>query len=156
MSQGYLSIVLHAHLPFVRHPDDPTVMEERWLYEAVLGTYLPLVQVFEGLANDGVPYRVTVSLSASLMSMLGDDLLKVRCAEHIDKTIELCDRELERTRSEPYYNRLAQMYRDRFGSLRHTWRCHDGDLIKAFRKLQEADGAERQPHGPAPLHQVQD
>ena len=49
MATGYLAIVLHAHLPFVRHPEDPTVMEERWLYEAITGTYLPLLQMFEGL-----------------------------------------------------------------------------------------------------------
>jgi len=52
------------HLPFVRHPEDPTVMEEQWLYEAISGTYLPLIQIFEGLQADGVPYRCTVSLSA--------------------------------------------------------------------------------------------
>src|SRR5581483_7886977 len=33
--RGYFCLVLHAHLPFVRHPEDPTVMEERWLYEAI-------------------------------------------------------------------------------------------------------------------------
>ena len=47
MATGYFSLVLHAHLPFVRHPEDPTVMEESWLYEAITGTYLPLVQMFE-------------------------------------------------------------------------------------------------------------
>src|SRR5262245_18929415 len=30
------------------------------------------------------------------------------------------------------------MYRNRFGSIRHTWRCHDGNLVGAFRRLQEA------------------
>ena len=49
MATGYFSLVLHAHLPFVRHPEDPTVMEEQWLYEAITGTYLPLLQMFEGL-----------------------------------------------------------------------------------------------------------
>ena len=57
MSHGYLALVLHAHLPFVRHPEDPTVMEEAWLYEAITETYLPLLRVFEGLATDGVPFR---------------------------------------------------------------------------------------------------
>ena len=52
MPTGYLSIVLHAHLPFLRHPEDKTVMEERWLYEAVADTYLPLLRMFEGLAHD--------------------------------------------------------------------------------------------------------
>ena len=58
MATGYFSLVLHAHLPFVRHPEDPTVMEEQWLYEAITGTYLPLLQMFEGLIADHVPYRV--------------------------------------------------------------------------------------------------
>jgi len=34
-------------------------MEEQWLYEAISGTYLPLIQIFEGLQADGVPYRCT-------------------------------------------------------------------------------------------------
>jgi 1,4-alpha-glucan branching enzyme len=138
MATGYLSIVLHAHLPFVRHPEDATVMEERWLYEAITGTYLPLLQVFEGLVADAVPFRCTVSLSAPLISMLSDDLLKERAATFIDKLIELCECELERTKPEPQYRRLAAMYHDRFMTLRHTWRCHDGNLILAFKKLQDA------------------
>ena len=138
MATGYLAMVLHAHLPFVRHPDDPTVMEERWLFEAVTGTYLPLLQMFEGLVADGVPFRCTVSLSPPLLEMLTDDLLKERSAAHIDQLIELSEREIERTRPEPHYQRLATMYRDRFLSQRHTWRCHDGDLVHAFCALQDA------------------
>lgn len=142
MPTGYFGLVLHAHLPFVRHPEDPTVMEEEWLYEAITGTYLPLLQMFEGLITDGVPYRCTVSLSAPLITMLTDDLLKERYAGYIDDLIELGDRELERTQPEPQYHRLAQMYSDRFKSLRHTWRCHEGNLVQAFRHLQEAGRVE--------------
>ena len=138
MATGYFALVLHAHLPFVRHPEDPTVMEEQWLYEAITGTYLPLLQMFEGLIADHVPYRCTVSLSAPLITMLTDDLLKVRYAEHLDKLIELAEKEIERTKPEPHYQRLAHMYHDRFQSLRHTWRCHEGDLVRAFRRLQDA------------------
>jgi len=142
MARGYLAIVLHAHLPFVRHPEDPTVMEENWLYEAITGTYLPLLQVFEGLLADGVPYRVTVSLSAPLISMLTDDLLKERYAQHLDQLIELAGKEIDRTRREPHYQRLAQTYLDRFYSLRQTWRAHQGNLVQAFRRLQEAGRVE--------------
>ena len=138
MANGYFSLVLHAHLPFVRHPEDPTVMEERWLQEAIVGTYLPLLQIFEGLASDGVAFRCTVSLSAPLITMLTDDLLKQRFAEHLDNLIELGEKEIDRTKYEPHYQRLAVMYRDRFANLRHTWRCHEGNLVQAFRKLQDA------------------
>jgi 1,4-alpha-glucan branching enzyme len=142
MPTGYFALVLHAHLPFVRHPEDPTVMEEQWLYEAISGTYLPLIQIFEGLQADGVPYRCTVSLSAPLISMLTDDLLKTRYADHLDDLILLAEKELERTKPEPQYHRLAEMYHNRFLSLRHTWRCHEGNLVGAFRRLQDQGGLE--------------
>jgi 1,4-alpha-glucan branching enzyme len=138
MARGYFSLVLHAHLPFVRHPEDPTVMEESWLYEAITGTYLPLLQVFEGLAADGIRYRATLSLSAPLLAMLTDDLLKERYAAHLDDLILLAEKEQVRTRPEPAYHRLAEMYFHRFQALRHTWRCHDGNLVSAFKKLQDA------------------
>jgi 1,4-alpha-glucan branching enzyme len=138
LARGYFALVLHAHLPFVRHPEDPTVMEERWLYEAITGCYLPLLQTFEGLQVDGVPSRATLSLSAPLITMLTDDLLRWRYAEYLDRLIELAGREIERTRPEPHYQRLAQMYWDRFHALRHTWRCHEGNLVRAFRRLQDA------------------
>jgi len=138
MATGYLALVLHAHLPFVRHPEDPTVMEEQWLYEGITGTYLPLLQVFEGLVADGVPFRCTMSLSAPLLTMLTDDLLKERYARHLDRLLDLAAHELERTRSEPHYHRLARMYADRFESLRTTWRCHEGNLVRAFGRLQDA------------------
>jgi 1,4-alpha-glucan branching enzyme len=112
-------------------------MEERWLYEAITGTYLPLLQVFEGLAADGVPSHCTLSLSAPLISMLTDDLLKERAAKHLDELIVLSEKELERTQPEPYYQRVARMYYERFQELRHTWRCHDGNLVSAFKKLQD-------------------
>ena len=137
MPTGYLAVVLHAHLPFVRHPESTDVLEEQWLYEAVTGTYLPLLQVFEGLVADGVPFRCTVSLSAPLISMLTDDLLKERCALHLDRLIELAEKERERTKPEPYYHRLAEMYHHRFLAQRHTWRSHDGDLVRAFRDLRD-------------------
>jgi 1,4-alpha-glucan branching enzyme len=142
MATGYFALVLHAHLPFVRHPEDPTVMEEQWLYEAISGTYLPLLQMFEGLVADGVRFRCTLSLSAPLITMLTDDLLKERYAQHLDRLIELSFKELDRTRPEPHYHKLAQMYADRFQSLRHTWRCHEGNLVRAFRRLQDVGALE--------------
>ena len=46
---GYLALVLHAHLPYVRHPEYPEFLEEDWLYEAITETYLPLLAVLTGL-----------------------------------------------------------------------------------------------------------
>lgn len=46
---GYLSIVLHAHLPYVRHPEYEEFLEEDWLFEAITETYIPLLRMYENL-----------------------------------------------------------------------------------------------------------
>ena len=43
MTQGYLALVLHAHLPYVRHPEHAQFLEEDWFFEAMTETYIPLV-----------------------------------------------------------------------------------------------------------------
>jgi hypothetical protein len=52
--QGYLCIVLHAHLPYVRHPEYPDFLEEDWFYEAVTETYVPLLDIMERLAGEKI------------------------------------------------------------------------------------------------------
>jgi len=47
--KGYLSLVLHAHLPYVRHPEHELFLEEDWLYESITETYIPLLKAFERL-----------------------------------------------------------------------------------------------------------
>jgi 1,4-alpha-glucan branching enzyme len=54
MAIGYLSLILHAHLPFVRHPEYPDFLEEDWLYEAISETYIPLLLAFNRLRDEGV------------------------------------------------------------------------------------------------------
>src|SRR5947208_16000436 len=93
--------------------------------------------MFEGLVADGVPYRCTISLSAPLISMLTDDRLKERYALYLDRLIELAEKKLDRTRPEPHHHRLAQMSCDRFQSIRQTWRCHEGNSVRAFRRSQD-------------------
>jgi hypothetical protein len=76
--QGYLALVLHAHLPFVRHPEYDDFLEEDWFYEAITETYIPLVNMMDGLLNDGCDFRLTMSITPPLAAMLGDQLLQDR------------------------------------------------------------------------------
>ena len=64
--KGYLALVLHAHLPFVRHPEEDYFLEENWLFEAITETYVPLLGVFESLVDDRVDFRLTMSVSPTL------------------------------------------------------------------------------------------
>jgi 1,4-alpha-glucan branching enzyme len=108
-TKGYLCLVLHAHLPFVRHPEYPDFLEEDWLFEAITETYMPLLRVFEKLEEDGVGYGITVSLSPPLVSLLNDWLLQERYVKRLEKLTELAAKEVDRTRWEPKVNQLAMM-----------------------------------------------
>ena len=49
---GYLCFLLHAHLPFVRHPEYEDSLEERWLVEALalIGRRKEAEQLFDAAA----------------------------------------------------------------------------------------------------------
>jgi len=138
VTQGYLAIVLHAHLPFVRHPEHEDFLEERWLYEAVTETYVPILHAFQNLLRDGIDFRITISFSPPLTGMLRDPILMGRYARFLDRTIELAHREVDRTRHEPPFHRVAVMYRDRLNGIRETFRRYEGNILRGFAEVQAA------------------
>ncbi|MBI3313804.1 MAG: DUF1957 domain-containing protein [Candidatus Omnitrophica bacterium] len=139
MKKGYLLLALHAHLPFVRHPEHEDFLEERWLYEAITETYIPLIDMQERLLREKVPYRLTMSVTPPLASMLMDGLLQERYLKHLNKLIELAEKEVVRTQGDSRFHPVASMYRDRFYHARDIFENHYGrNLINAFRKFQDA------------------
>ncbi|HEU6449284.1 MAG TPA: 1,4-alpha-glucan branching protein domain-containing protein [Verrucomicrobiae bacterium] len=140
--QGYLSLVLHAHLPFVRHPEHEKFLEESWLFEAITETYIPLIQVLENWRRDGVRAQLTLSLSPTLCSMLNDPLLRRRYDRHLDELIALAEKEIHRTHWDRAFRELAWMYHYRFNLARETWRHHQFDMVGAFKKFQDEGAIE--------------
>jgi len=134
---GYLSIILHAHLPFVRHPEHEKFLEENWLYEAITETYIPLIHVMDGWLKDGMETRLTMSMTPTLCSMLMDPLLRERYVKHLDGLIELADKECYRTLWEPAFHTLAELYKLRLTGARETFFAYGQNIVGAFRKFQE-------------------
>jgi 1,4-alpha-glucan branching enzyme len=134
---GYLSLLLHAHLPFVRHPEHDRFFEETWLFEAITESYVPLLQMFEGWRRDKVPARLTLTLSPTLCSMLRDRLLQARYQRHLDALIELAGKEIHRTAWEPAFHQLANEYHQRLNSVRTYYLAQGGDLVGAFSRHQQ-------------------
>lgn len=143
MPKGYLSIVLHAHLPFIRHPEFDDFLEEDWLFEAITETYIPLIKVMDGLARDNVPYKLTISLSPTLISMLMDPHLQSKYIKHINKLIELSEKEIDRTKWDAQFNRLAHMYNSTFREARDIFvDQYKSNLVSAFKRFQDLGNLE--------------
>ncbi|MBW1810683.1 MAG: DUF1957 domain-containing protein [Deltaproteobacteria bacterium] len=137
--KGYLALVLHAHLPFVRHPEHDRFLEEDWFFEAITECYLPLLEVFERLARDHIPFKLSLVLTPSLLAMLSDDLLCSRYRLHLEELIELAEREVVRTRQSQELQLLARMYLDRFRKTQQRFvEHHRGDLVSAFAEFDRS------------------
>lgn len=156
MHRGYLCLVLHAHLPYVRHPEEEYFLEENWLYEAITETYIPLINVFEQLIRDRVRFRITMSLTPTLGSMLQDPLLQGRYIRHLDKLIELSGKEIERTGFIQHFHGLALMYNRKLQDARELFvNRYNKNLVTAFKKFQDQGSLEiiasSATHGFSPL-----
>jgi 1,4-alpha-glucan branching enzyme len=136
--RGDLCLVLHCHLPFVRHPERRFFLEEHWLYEGITETYLPLLDMFEHLEEDGAEGSVTLSLTPTLVAMLRDPLLMERYEHHLERMCELARREVERTRRDPDFGPVTGFYHDRLERLHYLFvRTCGRDLVGRFAALED-------------------
>ena len=141
-AKGYLMLVLHAHLPFVKHPEYSQCLEESWLFEAMAECYIPLLLMMDRLNGEKTPWKLTMTISPTLSSMLSDDLLQERFLKYLENLQSLVLKELERTRWEPEFHELANFYHQRLRILREHYFQLDCNLLKGFRRHYEMGNLE--------------
>ena len=136
--KGYVSFVLHAHLPFVHHPESENYLEEEWLFEAISETYIPLLTNFKKLEEEKVDFRITMSITPPLLSMLDNKLLQKRYINYLKKHIELCEKEVVRTKDNERINILSKYYLDRYSSDLHIFKDeYNCNIIQGFKHFQD-------------------
>jgi 1,4-alpha-glucan branching enzyme len=140
---GHFALILHAHLPFVRHPEHNDFVEEEWLFEVITETYIPLLRMMRRLTDDGVVFKLTMSITPTLCAMLQDQLLRQRYLRHLELLIDLAASERKRNRKHPQLFELAEFYFSLFSETRRQfvdeWNC---DLLSAFGELRETGALE--------------
>lgn len=138
MSPGKIIFLLHAHLPFVRHPGYDRFFEENWLFEAISETYLPLIQALRRLLEKGVPGMLNLSVSPPLIEMLRDESLITKFSKHLQRQLELAEKEVERFKTGPQAT-LARFYLERQRALIDTWENRiQRNLLAEFLRLEQA------------------
>jgi 1,4-alpha-glucan branching enzyme len=94
--------------------------------------------MLDGLVRDGVPFRLTLSVTPPLANMLADPLLQERYERHIEKLIELAGKEVQRTRWMPEFHPLAVRYEQQFREARRIFSdVYGRNLLRAFRQFQD-------------------
>ncbi len=138
--KGYFALVLHAHLPYVlSHGVWPHGTD--WLNEATAETYVPLLNAFNRLAEDGISAKVTLNITPVLCEMLADEGFKDEFVGYCDQRIVFAqqnEREFHDT-GRPHLEGLAKMWGTYYERVRSDFKeRYDRDLIGAFRRLQDA------------------
>jgi len=157
---GHFALILHAHLPFVRHPEHEHFVEEEWFFEAITETYIPLLRAMQRLVDDFVPFKLTMSITPTLCAMLQDQLLRERYLRHLELLIDLATRERKRNCKHPQLRELAEFYIGVFSEARRLfvdeWKC---DLLSVVRELRQTSALEiiasAATHGLLPVLQQQ-
>ncbi len=142
MSKGYLGLVLHAHLPYVKHENKGELAED-WLYEAITETYIPIIIIMNSLARKGADFHFTMDISPSLISMLSDKEVQRRYLNHLEKLIELSEKELIRTKDHRKFFKLAQMYHYLFKEAHYYYHeKYHNNILTAYKEFQERGNIE--------------
>jgi 1,4-alpha-glucan branching enzyme len=137
---GAFTFVLHSHLPYARQAGRWPHGEE-WLHEAAAETYVPLLDSLNRLLQEGVAARLTLTLTPILLEQLADDLVRANLLTYLDEKIAAATADIPRFEKagDEHFTYLARFYRDWYQGIRRSFvEKYDGNLVPAFRRLQEA------------------
>jgi|GEM_PF-37365 len=136
---GAFTFVLHTHLPYARMAGRWPHGEE-WIHEALAETYVPLLNALYDLRDEGVHYKLTISLTPILAEQLADADVREHFLVYLEEEIGAAKADIPRFGEEnlrhPEY--LATFYRDYYTHIRDSYlERFDGDVVGAFRRLQD-------------------
>jgi 1,4-alpha-glucan branching enzyme len=130
---------LHSHLPYMlNHGRWPHGSD--WLCEAALDTYLPLLEVFQGLEAAAVPAPVTIGFTPVLANQLVSPTFVSEMEAFLEQRIAACaaaPASLATTGDQALLP-LVRFWDDRLHRLRRLFQQTGGDLVTPFRALEAA------------------
>ncbi len=139
MASKFFSLVLHSHIPYVlAHGNWPHGVD--WLHEAAAESYLPLLDVFYRLKDEGFAPNVNISFTPVLMEQLKSRSFASGFKNYLQMKIDIARQDrayFEKTGNRTllsltfYWESWYQKVCDAFTN---TWK---EDILGGFRKLQD-------------------
>ena len=136
---GAFTFVLHSHLPYARQAGMWPHGEE-WVHEAIAETYVPLLNSLYDLRDEGVDFRLTVSVTPILAEQLADPLIIEHFLTYAEERAAWAAADITRfdEAREPEMKSLAVHYHHWYSRVLTTFRDRfKKDLLGALRILQD-------------------
>lgn len=138
LPRGFLTITLHAHLPYVvNHGTWPHGME--WLHEAAAETYLPLLRVLARLERDGIALPFNLNLSPVLCEQLTHPVFLAEFPRYLArKSVAAREDEAFFAQSgEQEYVETARFWQGFYREAAENFEAWQGNLVAAFRSFAD-------------------
>ncbi len=135
----FLSIVLHAHLPWVvNHGTWPHGLD--WLHEAAAETYLPLLRLLRRLERDGIQPGLSMDLSPILLEQLVHPVFREQFPEYLQRKVEFAEADEAAFTAEgnAHLAALARFWQAWYRDALQQFQALQGDIVAEFRRLGEA------------------
>ena len=138
------TFVLHTHLPYVlNHGTWPHGTD--WLFEAASECYIPLLNSFYRLMEEGIPPKVTIGLTPVLSEQLAHPAFVQGVSDYITERIEAAENDIREftDTGQAEMLKLAVMWRDHYQGMLNSFNDkYNQDIPQAFRKLEDAGALE--------------
>jgi 1,4-alpha-glucan branching enzyme len=132
-------LTLHSHLPWVlNHGRWPHGSD--WLCEAMVDTYLPLLETLAGLERQGIPAPMTIGVTPVLAAQLTSPALVAELIPFFAQRREACDEAAAGfvSSGEDHLIPIAHFWRERLARLERLFQALDGDVARALRRHADA------------------
>src|SRR5438067_3321491 len=136
---GYVTFVLHAHLPYVvNHGTWPHGQD--WLHEAAAETYLPLLRVFRELEERRSPLKCNLNLSPILLEQLAHPAFKAGFSKYVQQKITAARKDAEqfRAKGNGHFGQLAEWWTRFYEHAQSEFDGHHQDLIAGFKRFYDS------------------
>ena len=107
---GYVCFFLNAHLPYIAPLKANAAYHDTWVCSTLFDSYLPLLELFDRLAEEGVPYCINLGISPVIMEMITSPAAAERFDQYLQKRWECTQKELSRQVQNPEVLPLAQHF----------------------------------------------
>jgi 1,4-alpha-glucan branching enzyme len=134
-----LVLALHSHLPYVlNHGRWPHGSD--WICEAAVDTYLPLLEMLNGLEVEEVDCPITLGITPILAAQLAHPTFAQELRAFFGQRLAACDEAIAdfRQTGEKALTPIAEFWRGRLARLDRLFERVDGDLVASFRHHREA------------------
>lgn len=139
MTLGYFNLVLHNHIPYCRYAGVWPHGEE-WIHEAILESYLPLLDVLFEMRERGVKYEFTIGFTPVLLDQLADPDIQQNFIKYCDAKLERArkDVELHEKSGDVKRKELAKFYLKVYQqSLEAFYNKHNKNIVSSLKVLQD-------------------